>query len=304
METVKYKSILKEIDSLLKREIGDPEANIASFPEVFAKLQTKKTEPGVDVAGWNYFNKLVGGLRPHEFSILCGPTGAGKTTILANLYASMMARDIPTFAAPVEVGEFSFARKVVSIISGIPVHDVHANSEEIKQKYAPLFFSNENMLVSKYNSRVDHRQLLADILHSYRTRGTKICLIDNLNFMLEPTASSEMMAQYDKIIHDWVVFHKFFPIHSIMVMHPKKTDNMRVESEGDIKGSSTAIQEAQNVFLFNRLEEDSFAPDGKDHAWCREIKIAKCRENGRAWGKKIIFSLDKESEKYAEEMVL
>jgi hypothetical protein len=99
------------------------------------------------------------------------------------------------------------------------------------------------------------------------------------------------------------VFHKFFPIHSIMVMHPKKTDNMRVESEGDIKGSSTAIQEAQNVFLFNRLEENASAPIGVEHSWCREVKIAKCRENGRAWGDKIIFSLDKKSEKYTEETV-
>ncbi len=304
MEQIEYKPLIAEINAMLNHDIAHPEANISSFPDAFERVGQKKVAKGINIPGWDHFNRHIAGLRPHEFTILCGPTGAGKTTLLANLYASLMAVQVPTFAAPVEVGEDSFTRKVISIIAGVHPAAIPGDYQKIKEKHAPLFFSNEMMLISKYQSRVNHKILLADILHSYRTRGTKVCLIDNLNFMLEPSQQENMNVQYDKVIHDWVVFHKHVPVHSIMVMHPKKTDNMRVENEGDIKGSSTAIQEAQNVLLFNRLDDKRTAPEGKEHFWCREIKIAKCRENGRSWGKTIVYSLDAKSEKYNEELTL
>jgi hypothetical protein len=73
-----------------------------------------------------------------------------------------------------------------------------------------------------------------------------------------------------------------------MIMHPKKTEHGRVESEFDIKGSSTAVQEAHNVFLFNRpgadlLEQEIAKP------FDREIKIAKMRRRGRAVGARVIL---------------
>lgn len=297
---VNYEQLMPDLMKILNQDIGHPEGNMSSFPDVIEQETKRKVQKGAEIPGWEAFNKATDGLRSHEFSILCGPTGAGKTTILANLYANFMAQGVPVFAAPVEVGAGSFARKVVSIISGKHPNAINADWPEINKKFGPLFFSNEGMLLSTYSSRVNHLYLLCDILHAYRTRGTRITLIDNLNYMMEPSEKENQMIQYDRVIHDWVVFHKKIPIHSIMVMHPRKTENMRVDSEGDIKGSSTAIQESQNVFLFNRLKDQSSSPEGADPYWCREIKIAKCRENGRFWGQTILFSLDKVSEKYEE----
>ncbi len=299
-ERVEYTKLMPEIDEMLVQEEGHPEGNIESFIDVFQRDLSKVTPKGIIVPGWTGFNKATDGLRPHEFSILCGPTGAGKTTLLANIYALLMASGIPTFAAPVEVGGESFARAVTSIMVGCHKNAVKGKWKELDHNQGALLLSNENMVISKYQSRVNHRYLLCDLLHAYRTRGTKIALLDNLNYMLHVGKGDQINEVYDKVIHDWVVFLKHVPIHAWMVMHPKKTESMRVEHEGDIKGSSTAIQEAQNVFLFNRLKDPFKAPSGVEPFWCREVKIAKCRENGRMWGQTIMFSLDKVSEKYEE----
>lgn len=301
MERVNYETLLPEVEAMLQSEEGHPEGNMESFMDAITAEVNRPTVKGVSIPTWDAFNKAVDGLRPHEFTILCGPTGAGKTTLLANLYALMMASQIPTFAAPVEVGGGSFARAVTSIIAGVHKNAVKGKWKEIDQKHGALFFSNENMLISRYQNRVNHKYLLCDLLHAYRTRGTKIALLDNLNFMMRRLNKGENINDvYDDVIHDWVSFLKHVPIHVWMVMHPKKTDGMRVDSEGDIKGSSTAIQEAQNVILFNRMESSFSPPDGGDSNWYRDLKIAKCRENGRSYGSRVLFSLEKVSEKYEE----
>jgi hypothetical protein len=90
----------------------------------------------------------------------------------------------------------------------------------------------------------------------------------------------------DRAIHEFVIAMKKIPIHTILVVHPRKTDGGRVESEFDIKGSSTAVQEAANVMLFNR-------PHAKDveagtREWRdREIVFKKIRERGEYVNKSI-----------------
>ena len=75
-------------------------------------------------------------------------------------------------------------------------------------------------------------------------------------------------------------------MHVIMVMHPKKTEGGRIVSEFDIKGSSTAVQEAHNVFLFNKARATK---DGLVTKLDREITLNKMRRRGSHVGKTLIF---------------
>jgi hypothetical protein len=74
-----------------------------------------------------------------------------------------------------------------------------------------------------------------------------------------------------------------------MVMHPKKTVDSRIESEFDIKGSSTAVQEAHNVFLWNRPNKKDLETNFR-HPSDRELKIAKMRRRGKYVGKTILMT--------------
>jgi energy-coupling factor transporter ATP-binding protein EcfA2 len=241
---------------------------------------------------------LIGGMRPKEFTILCGPTGSGKSSLLAVMSASMLITRDKHLVASVETGYEDFVRRVSSVLTN---EDMNTGERVSEQKLARFERSYDFILKSGdlLLSRIDNRMSLEFMVEKLRyavSVGCKVALMDNLNFFMEITRSSEAIVEMDRVVHELIMFCKTNPIHIVMVMHPKKTDGGRVTSEFDIKGSSTAVQESHNVLLFNRVTEEmlqeGFLPTH------REIKIAKLRRNGRAVGRTVI--IDGSTPRYVE----
>ena len=69
------------------------------------------------------------------------------------------------------------------------------------------------------------------------------------------------------------------------------------ESEFDIKGSATSVQEAQNVFLFNRPKPKD-VNNGRANKDDRELTLQKMRRRGMHTHKTIIFN--SEGTRYVE----
>ena len=143
---------------------------------------------------------------------------------------------------------------------------------------------------------------MADIAASVKLHGSKIAIIDNLNFFLEVTSQQNAVIEMDRVIHELIIFCKQVPIHVIMVMHPKKTDGGRVESEFDIKGSSTAVQEAHNVLLWNRPHPDLIKM-GRASEGDRELKLAKMRRRGRYVHRRLIIKAKNGVQYYEGDLV-
>jgi len=158
--------------------------------------------------------------------------------------------------------------------------------ESVVSKHIDLI-RNRTIEFSLYEDRLPVEQLLHD-LHCMEKEGCKIAMIDNLNFFLEVTRSADQLIEMDRVIRELIIFCKKVDMHVIMVMHPRKTDGGRVESEFDIKGSSTAVQEAHNVFLFNRPKNE-FVTAGTRDSRDRELKIAKMRRRGQYVGHEIVY---------------
>jgi replicative DNA helicase len=236
-------------------------------------------------------NEITGGLRPREFTILCGATGVGKTTLLANLSADLLIQEVPHFVASVETGHSDYVKRILCALTGQDINDGDPVNEallfrlyEENKKY----FLNDKLFLSLYENRFSVETLIENIQYMHETYGCKVAFIDNLNFFLEVTSAQNSIIEMDRVIHELIIFCKTCDIHIVMVMHPKKTDSGRVESEFDIKGSSTAVQEAHNVFLFNRVSEDlipDFAQKGD-----RELKIAKMRRRGKYVHRSLVFT--------------
>jgi replicative DNA helicase len=248
--------------------------------------------PSVKVLQMPTFSRLTGGFRPNEFTILCGSTGTGKTTLLANWSDSLVTQEVPHFVASVETGRHDFIRRIISARIGrdwntgdaVPLEEIRAvmNEGEMERlRRAKLY-------LSLYDNRFSIETLMHDIQYMVETHGVKVCFIDNLNFFMEVTAATQAVVEMDRVIHELIIFCKHTPVHIVMVMHPKKTLDGRVESEFDIKGSSTAVQEAQNVLLFNRPKEE-FIEQGIATWGDRELLITKMRRRGSAVGSRIIL---------------
>lgn len=236
---------------------------------------------GIRLPWYRTMTEYLGGLRPNELTLLCAPTGAGKTTLLGCLSAQLLQEGVSHFVAPVETGDVDFATRVLSALSDrdlntgteLPLHVVErAMNENMKHIKSDL------LTVSTHDNRVSVEQMIMELEFQTQKHGIKVALLDNLNFFLNVTSSQMEKAEMDNAIHEFIMLTKKIPIHIILVVHPRKTENGRVESEFDIKGSSVAVQEASNVLLMNRPSKEH-VKEGKT-IYDREFVFKKIRKRG------------------------
>jgi replicative DNA helicase len=276
-----------------KERVEVHEPQVLNMREVFIEAikELGKPFPAIQIGSWEYFNRMTGGFRVREFSILCGSTGSGKTTWLANASAHLLQTKVKHFVMSVETGHTDFMKRVLSALAGEDLNTGEVVSAEklanLSVKYLETIQSGA-IEFSLYENRVPVEQLISDLRHMEKM-GCKVAMIDNLNFFMEVTRAVDQVIEMDRVIHELIILCKQIDMHVIMVMHPKKTDNGRVESEFDIKGSSTAVQEAHNVFLFNRPKQEDISANSRDPSQ-RELKLAKMRRRGNHVGKSILYS--------------
>lgn len=268
------------------------ETAMLSIGELYLKANEELLcpAPSIRLPDWKYFNEVTGGLRPGEYSIICGPTGSGKTTWLSNLSLQLLMTRTPHFVASVENGATDYVKRVMSALARLDLNTGDRAPLEVlrslNKNYGEILQS-KDIWLSLYDGKVSADQLSQDILYAHENHGCKVAILDNMNYFLEVTRAQDSVIELDRATRVFIDFVKQHPVHIFMVMHPRKTDGGRVETEFDIKGSSTAVQEAFNIFLFNRTrpdEQDRFPQNNY-----RELKIAKMRRKGKYVYRRIIY---------------
>lgn len=252
--------------------------------EVWMNAATEMLDPpkGLSLPWWPRFTSLLGGMRPHELTLLCAPTGAGKTQLLANLSSQLLIGKVPHFVAPVETGDTDFVRRVISCLGKRDYNNGDRVSGEELQKVTAQFQSiimDGCLNLASYDNRVAIDEMLTMLKYQHQEYGCQVALLDNLNFFLKVVSSQLEKAEMDNAMHEFVMLAKKLPMHIILIVHPRKTEQGRVESEFDIKGSSTAVQEASNVLLFNRPRPDD-VDKGRREITDRELVFRKIRKRG------------------------
>jgi len=245
--------------------------------------------PSIELHGWPMLNDLLGGFRAREFTILCGSTGAGKTTLLAHWAKAILETRKRCFVMSVETGHTDFIKRTMSAFSGSDLNrGIGLTPDILKLFHAKYgsFFTSDGLFLSLYDNRINHRTVINEIEWHHKHKGCEVVFIDNLNFLMEVASSDNQVQVMDTVVHDLIMYAKRTDVHIVMVMHPKKTDHGRVESEFDIKGSSTAVQEAHNVLLFNRATKKEIESAGRG-TYSRELMIRKLRRRGESIGKSL-----------------
>lgn len=303
----------EEVLRLVEGDLSeDIEESCVELPEAFKKAHSrlKRGEPTYILPGFEKLTEAIGGMPHRGFTILTGPSGAGKSTLVGNLWFGHNAVGKNIYTVPIEIGSDDFMDMLLSIISAKTRRKLRKEDyEEARTKWLPTFFSNRGHVMALHESRLSHLDFLAEVYYHHLERGVGVAFGDNWNFMLEPAKGGDAVSLNDKALHDCIVFSKKVPVHIYMIMHPKKdtkSESERIESMFDIKGSSTSPQEATNVWLFNRLHKDNTmkVPPMTPPEFCREIKVAKARYNGRAEGTTVMYAIDQNSELYREVEVL
>ena len=267
--------------------------NYRNSNEVFVDAIKELLIPneGIRFPWWPSFTNLIGGFRPHEITLLCAPTGIGKTQFLANMSAQLIGSNTPHFVAPVETGDTDF---LIRVISAMHQKDYNFTgnitldeAKNLSDAYGKLFLDRK-LYISTYENRVDPQEMINLLKYMSQKYGIKMALLDNLNFFLDVVSTTMEKAEMDNTIHDFVILAKKLPIHILLIVHPKKNERHegRIISEFDIKGSSTAVQEASNVLLFNRPTQDDIEKNNR-HPTERELVFRKIRKRGLNVGKAV-----------------
>lgn len=237
---------------------------------------------GIPLKGWPGFNAATGGLRPHEFSILCGAPGTGKTALLASWSKSLTLDRIGHLILSIETGARDFLIRKMSNFAGKDLNHGDPIPLEVLKEFDHQHgdhFNNQNVFYDRHEDRMSSKELCTKLAYACEERECKIAFVDNLNFILDTTSSRDPLQEQDRVLHELIILVKRIPMHVFMIMHSRKTENERVNSINDIKGSKTAVDEAQNVFLFNEIQEKILKQGlySKNH---RELMIAKIRRRG------------------------
>ena len=278
---------------LLDIQAGISTDTILKQPSDFREQILNPKNSRVIFTGLQEFDRLQGGLRPCELTIITGETGSGKTTFAAAyLPYTLSQKGYPVLIASFEMKPDSIQRKMVQITMGRPFKDLSQSEKEEALDFIeqlPIHY------VDIYG-QIGLKELKSAIFKSYKQFGINFVVLDHLHFFLKYSADQERQA-IDTALRDIKSWAMQLNIHIFLIVHPTKlTYDNKIVHLNDLKGSSGLKQFPDNVLSIwrPRGEDDLKKPQNEI-----VLHILKVRDDDGDEGK-IILSFDKRSQSYSD----
>uniref|UniRef100_T1JJG6 DNA 5'-3' helicase n=1 Tax=Strigamia maritima TaxID=126957 RepID=T1JJG6_STRMM len=275
-----------DLTTILKDVHAVGHKSITSFQalrnEVFTELSQTEQVAGVKWQRYPILNKLLKGHRRGELTVLTGPTGAGKTTLMSEYSLDLCMQGVSTLWGSFEIRNVRLAKMMLIQFSQVPLHkkldlfDKWANEFETLPLYFMTFHGEET--IKNVILAMAHAAYVYDIQH---------IVVDNLQFMMgtsDTTTTMDRFWKQDAIIAAFRKFASMNNVHVTLVIHPRKenSDELHIAS---IFGGAKASQEADNVLILQDKRLESIK--GKKY-----LQIAKNRFTGDIGIVPLIFNKD------------
>jgi len=245
------------------------------------------------LTGLDSFDKLLGGFRSHELSVVTGETSSGKTTFAAAfLPYTLSQKGHPVLIASFEMKPPQIQRKMVQMVMGRSFHELNRAEREQGLDFIenlPLHF------IDAYG-QIGLRELKGAIFRAYKQFSIDLVVLDHLHFFLRYSGDQERQA-IDQALRDIKSWAMDLGIHIILIVHPTKlTYDNKVVHLNDLKGSSGLKQIPDNVLSIwrPRGEDDLKRPQSEVLLY-----VLKVRDDSGDEGK-VILTFDKRSQSYSD----
>ncbi|KAK0180698.1 hypothetical protein PV327_003055 [Microctonus hyperodae] len=239
--------------------------------DILSDLQNIDKVQGVKWTRYPALNKILKGHRRGEFTILTGPTGCGKTTLMSEYSLDLAMQGVNTLWGSFEIRNVRLARTMLQQMAGLPLDqnlqnfNTYADAFEKLPIYFMTFHGHQSLSVVM--EAVEHATYVHDIAH---------VIIDNVQFMMgmsEQTKNLDRYFKQDLIISAFRSFATKTNCHVTLVIHPRKERAEDDLTTASIFGGAKASQEADNILIIQDKRLTSIR--GKKY-----LQIAKNRYSG------------------------
>jgi len=297
VEIEKPGSDLSEIHKNLSKKLLDLQAGVQTDhllkrPADFREEILNPKTPKAMITSLDSFDKLLGGFRPNELTVLTGETSSGKTTFGAAFLPYVISQNHPVLIASFEMKPHQIQRKIIQMTMGRPFHELTQTEKERGLdviETLPLHF------IDAYG-QIGLRELKGAIFQAHRKFQIKLAVLDHLHFFLKYSGDQERQA-IDQSLRDIKSWAMNLGVHIILIVHPTKlTYDNKIVHLNDLKGSSGLKQIPDNVLSIWRPRDPDDLKKTKSEII---LYVLKCRDDGGDEGK-IILIFDKRSQSYGD----
>jgi twinkle protein len=202
---------------------------------------------GVKWTRYPALSRILKGHRRGELTVLTGPTGSGKTTLMSEYSLDLAMQGVNTLWGSFEIRNARLARTMLQQMAGIPL-DTHLDQFDMwadKFECIPVYFMtfHGQQSIKVVMEAVEHASYVHDISH---------VIIDNVQFMMgisEEARHVDRFWKQDAVIASFRTFATKKNCHVTLVMHPRKEKDMEDLTINSIFGGAKATQEADNILI-------------------------------------------------------
>lgn len=256
-------------------------------------------------------NMLLGGVRVGEVSVLTGHTGSGKSTFGLNFLHWCEYAGMPGLIMSFENRTENIIRKMIEIDTGdsIKSYDEITGRWKLNKDNSWLDYQVDKLALRKIwflnrsatdTGYYDIKSVIKIIEYAAKFHNVKFVLIDHLHYFTKLSGAANPVHVIDDTVRAIVKASERLEIHSMLVVHPAKTNDKDGKLErltvNSGKGASSIQQEASNYWIVSKsIEDDGTCPKSR-------VDLVKNREFGRTG--KIMFDVANNYNKFYGGIVL
>ncbi len=252
-----------DLRKLIENAKPIPHKEILTFHELRQEIRNELENPD-QVVGKQFktlpaLNRIIKGHRPGELTVLTGSTGSGKTTLLSQMSIDLCEGNTNTLWGSFEIKNTRLIKKMLTQLVGYELDGLsqdHFDAAAERFENLPLYFM-------RFYGSTEVDQVLDAMEYAVYAYDVEHVILDNLQFMLSGQGNNnrhnfgKFEAQEDALEK----FRKFATasnVHITLVIHPRKEDDDTLLNMSSIFGAAKATQEADNVFILQRMKDEKF----------------------------------------------
>jgi twinkle protein len=267
------------LDGIANAKPKDPE-EIVPPSELAQKAWDEMHEDRSMVGEDLFLPDLPFRIRKHEYTLVTGYEGSGKTAWTINQLSYMMSKGIQGTLASLEMpGHILLQDIAVQVASTTKFRDQQhfIDTTELFEELLQVYNTTE---------KVNHRKLMEVFEYLHKRYGCWFFIIDNLATL---SADRGDFSAQTELADDIRGFCKNFPVHVMLVAHPRKPQEAGKHPDppvgSDVRGASEIVDYADNLIVIwrNKHKPELIQQMQEQGHVTREMLLAtdKSAEDGR-----------------------